>query len=773
MLSNDSEEECKIDLLFQKVQEKIIETLLYSKESGESTEHDFQSFLDMFYEIKIQPFQYRLGFIGPRGVGKSTLINHILGENLLPTDPLGTATASIIEISHLAGENFSAVITFVNETDWIAELKNFQEQFQLDRDIISEDSDLKETYEKLRALWKTDELQDSQMGNCPEETWNLLRQRFVTMSASNVQKLSTNLIPYAHFMEGNLWPIVEKIHIRGPFRRLSNGITIVDIPGIQDGSLAMTKRAVSVESCDMIWFLTNPQSFLTKAIIKSLEEVILSPKLTIVLTRFASERENILRKYPEWRELDLQAFGRKLLELLLGNCSTSYKDRFRTIDIFCLDLIDAGYRADLDRFISQSIIDPIKKEHAERQKSIENRINSWLNLLHESFRQKNSLTELENLKNRIPSFDNIVSHSMVYIDKCLQDRSGKNPEKLDFANIKYQTIRSACRSPIHPFNVISLEILEKSLSQFDIIITSHMIEERMRSILQNLLDESCQIRFCDGQLDISIKEFISKRILEQNDLIKREINELRVEIRNRLLREINYIFLECFKHISEHIGRGCRNKMIRDAQESYEKFTANGCLQRALRAVAEESLKKFIKMKESSTIEMISSVIDSQKEAIHYYLPLHLLPKNVQELLRNEPSPPLFPLAIAGRLNEIHQIDPVILRPLTISLRLNSIPKREGNLYIFSNESFRKDVYKIGYTTLEPEDRAKQLSRTSVPHPFQVEKWWSCVYAPLAERIMHDLFFRVRIYHSREFFEAPLNLLCKVAEIVVDVLNNA
>jgi len=108
MLSNDSEEECKIDLLFQKVQEKIIEPLLYSKESGESTEHDFQSFLDMFYEIKIQPFQYRLGFIGPRGVGKSTLINHILGENLLPTDPLGTATASIIEISHLAGETFSA-----------------------------------------------------------------------------------------------------------------------------------------------------------------------------------------------------------------------------------------------------------------------------------------------------------------------------------------------------------------------------------------------------------------------------------------------------------------------------------------------------------------------------------------------------------------------------------------------------------------------------------------------------------------------------------------
>lgn len=82
----------------------------------------------------------------------------------------------------------------------------------------------------------------------------------------------------------------------------------------------------------------------------------------------------------------------------------------------------------------------------------------------------------------------------------------------------------------------------------------------------------------------------------------------------------------------------------------------------------------------------------------------------------------------------------------------------EGNqwVYILSNPSI-PDVLKIGYTNLNPELRAKQLSAsTGVVVPFKVEWAIKCFDGVLFESEIHKALKDYRINSQREFFQIDL-----------------
>lgn len=78
-----------------------------------------------------------------------------------------------------------------------------------------------------------------------------------------------------------------------------------------------------------------------------------------------------------------------------------------------------------------------------------------------------------------------------------------------------------------------------------------------------------------------------------------------------------------------------------------------------------------------------------------------------------------------------------------------------GIIYILVN-SFMPDIFKIGRTERNVEDRIKELDTTSMPAPFQ------CVYAAevndvvIVEKRIQRIFSDKRIRKNREFFEKVL-----------------
>jgi hypothetical protein len=72
-------------------------------------------------------------------------------------------------------------------------------------------------------------------------------------------------------------------------------------------------------------------------------------------------------------------------------------------------------------------------------------------------------------------------------------------------------------------------------------------------------------------------------------------------------------------------------------------------------------------------------------------------------------------------------------------------------VYIMTNESVPGQV-KIGMTTLTPQQRAKQLSGTSVATPWNVAFYWKCFRSRLLEAELHDYFKAYRVSDNREMF---------------------
>lgn len=79
-----------------------------------------------------------------------------------------------------------------------------------------------------------------------------------------------------------------------------------------------------------------------------------------------------------------------------------------------------------------------------------------------------------------------------------------------------------------------------------------------------------------------------------------------------------------------------------------------------------------------------------------------------------------------------------------------------GFVYVMSNMAMQ-DVLKVGFTTIAPSERARQLSSaTGVPEPFSVEYYAEVANPKLTERLAHDRLAKFRWNESREFFRVGL-----------------
>ncbi len=93
--------------------------------------------------------------------------------------------------------------------------------------------------------------------------------------------------------------------------------------------------------------------------------------------------------------------------------------------------------------------------------------------------------------------------------------------------------------------------------------------------------------------------------------------------------------------------------------------------------------------------------------------------------------------------------------------------KDEGFVYILTNDAFKANYIKIGYTT-DLDERLRSLYNTSIPKPFKVYALLKTRKFKFAEKLMHETFRDYRTGDDREFFllipEVALEQLKVVAE---------
>ena len=93
----------------------------------------------------------------------------------------------------------------------------------------------------------------------------------------------------------------------------------------------------------------------------------------------------------------------------------------------------------------------------------------------------------------------------------------------------------------------------------------------------------------------------------------------------------------------------------------------------------------------------------------------------------------------------------------------------QNYIYILSNQSLRKNFFKIGFTSDLPEKRAYHLSKSSsIPTDFKVEFSKKIDHKKIIETRIHLILNKYRINPKREFFNVEKKLAMSAVETAIN-----
>ena len=93
----------------------------------------------------------------------------------------------------------------------------------------------------------------------------------------------------------------------------------------------------------------------------------------------------------------------------------------------------------------------------------------------------------------------------------------------------------------------------------------------------------------------------------------------------------------------------------------------------------------------------------------------------------------------------------------------------KGYIYCVSNPSFKANMYKIGYTTMNLNKRINSLYKTGVPTKFVINFAKTVQKCYKHEQEIHLLLDKYRFNPSREFFKCPLQTIKSAFENIEGV----
>ncbi|QRV77492.1 GTPase SLIP-GC protein [Ceratobasidium sp. AG-Ba] len=220
---------------------------------------------------------------GATGAGKSSLLNAVLDDNIVPTSGMRACTAVVTEIAYHNKSTIAADVEFLALSEWKAEL-----EILLD-DLVEEDGTLKRltdlrndsgvAWHKMHAVYPL--LSPERMVRMtPDEIIHShpeVRQILGTtrkIESPNSEKFANEISKYIDSKDQKrgkdkdkdkkkeksgpgdpaLWPLIRSVRVKCKANALSCGAVLVDLPGVADANLARSSIAKDyMKKCDCIW----------------------------------------------------------------------------------------------------------------------------------------------------------------------------------------------------------------------------------------------------------------------------------------------------------------------------------------------------------------------------------------------------------------------------------------------------------------------------------------------------------------------------------------
>lgn len=216
-------------------------------------------------------FSYQVGVAGDTGMGKTSLLNALIGYYIAPESQLGACTSAVCRFKYNQNQEegkFAATVVFKSKDAVDEELKCFFSNYReasLDGDDVDEaflrdEEERFDQYLRITSKWSGHEVEVLKRYGwqdcCKEITAQSTATRFFdlqdtykSMNTSLTAKTPKNLLkllrPFVSGTEADakFWPLVECVDIYVPSELLRGGLILVDLPGELDATEARSDVA--------------------------------------------------------------------------------------------------------------------------------------------------------------------------------------------------------------------------------------------------------------------------------------------------------------------------------------------------------------------------------------------------------------------------------------------------------------------------------------------------------------------------------------------------
>ncbi len=224
-----------------------------------------------------------IALLGGTGAGKSTLINTLLGADLLPTHSFRTCTSAAVEISYSPTKQIAVQLEFITESSWEAEKQAFLDEIRESRaqgqNLLSQQDFIYKAWSLYRnedgpppLPFPLEDMLALLENPLPERLQTYLKQGVALFRYRSAEQLKHELTELLT-AQGHLWPLLKRVLIRGPFDVLKGGLQLVDLPGLNDPNPA--REAITrnyLKQAEFIWLTFNTTRGLTRDVMEILKD---------------------------------------------------------------------------------------------------------------------------------------------------------------------------------------------------------------------------------------------------------------------------------------------------------------------------------------------------------------------------------------------------------------------------------------------------------------------------------------------------------------------